>query len=261
MILKLVAAIALLVLVSCDGDAELRQAARRAMERTTPGAESQYAPSVNRAGLAAEATWELQTDMSWKEYGDWLTDRLSPQYERRPTADGSLVFHRALAGDTHTIRLNIVSAGPPLRIRGTFTRGRREEGLGMHLNQRANRRMKAIIVLAALTPACGTDSTPPDAARLRSLTVPPGGKAFPPLTKISGDTAETSWIVQTDWSWPQYVKWIQEKLAPEFNTITVTAKEIVCRDPRQERRDTLRIRRSGDTSATSVRVTVETPNK
>jgi hypothetical protein len=117
---RFTAMIALLFLASCDGDAELRQAVRQAMERTTAG-QSQHAPSITRTGVAAEATWELQTDMSRKQYGDWVTDRLSPQYERKSTADGTLLFHRTLSGDTHTIRLEIVSVGPPPRIRGTFT--------------------------------------------------------------------------------------------------------------------------------------------
>lgn len=51
----------------------------------------------------------------------WVTDRLSPEFERVASPDSVLVFIRVLIGDTHTIRLEIVRQGPPIRIRATFT--------------------------------------------------------------------------------------------------------------------------------------------
>jgi hypothetical protein len=128
----------------------------------------------------------------------------------------------------------------------------------VHSNPRPNLRVRMIISIAALTLACGAESTPPALERFRSLTVPPGGKAFPPLTRTIGESVETSWIVQTEWAWLKYQKWIQHSLSTEFTTIAVTENEIVCKDSRQGDRHRLRLQPSGESDATSVRVTVAT---
>ncbi len=110
-------------------------------------------------------------------------------------------------------------------------------------------------VLAAFLIGCAADATPDAAMRLRALTVPPDGKAFPPITRRAEAAVETSWIVQTDWSWERYQQWIQDRLKSEFTTITVKANEITCGRLPPTDSHALHFRSFGGAESVRVRVT------
>jgi hypothetical protein len=109
-----------LALVSCDVDAALNREVNRAIERTVPGEQKPYSSGLERDRWSASASWEFDSSWAWPQYTEWVTGRLSPAFERIESTDDVLVFVRVLDGDTHTIRLERIQQGPPIRIRGTF---------------------------------------------------------------------------------------------------------------------------------------------
>ncbi len=72
-------------------------------------------------------------------------------------------------------------------------------------------RLIALGLLVGCLAGCG-DRIPDEAVELRRLTAPPNGEAFPAIVVRAERRDEVSWIIQTDWAWPRYVAWVQQRL-------------------------------------------------
>lgn len=89
-------------------------------ERTLPSRARLLASSnLTRDERTAEATWEIETEMRWEDYRAWVATQL----RGFTLADGGpseLRLTKLLDGDTYTLQIEVMSAGPPLHLRIRF---------------------------------------------------------------------------------------------------------------------------------------------
>ena len=106
----------LLACGATDPDADVRDL----QARTTPSGTRLVAASpITRDTRGVEATWEVEASMSWGDYVQRVSRRLAGFVDDR--ADGNAAqFTRSFPGDTHILRIELLSLGPPLRVRATF---------------------------------------------------------------------------------------------------------------------------------------------
>jgi hypothetical protein len=100
--------------------AALSRQVRALAEETAPSGGAMTIVPGHAPGGAAEATWIVQTPMSWKDYTFWLERRLHGRYRTIAAEHDALVFSRPLSGDLYTLRASVTSHGPPLRVRFEF---------------------------------------------------------------------------------------------------------------------------------------------
>lgn len=91
------------------------------------------------------------------------------------------------------------------------------------------------LAMLALATGCGgragdagvTPSFREDVSRLEQRTTPAGALSTRTLEPaIRGSAAEAAWEVKTDLPWPEYSRWVQQQLAPEFNFNASVAREL-----------------------------------
>jgi hypothetical protein len=84
-----------------------------------PRATLMAASGLRREGWTAEATWDIETEMRWEEYTQWV--RSQPLGFSGVTLNGSaLRFTKSRAEDMYVLHIEAVSVGPPLHLRVTF---------------------------------------------------------------------------------------------------------------------------------------------
>ena len=72
-------------------------------------------------GSTLSETWELSVPVTWTVYCGRLRDAM-PEGHHEISSDGAhQAFSRASTGDAFSVSLDLVSPGPPLRVRVTFT--------------------------------------------------------------------------------------------------------------------------------------------
>ena len=112
----------LLLVVACGAprDDSLAQEVHVLQARTVPPRATLIAASgLSRDGWTAEATWEIETEMRWDDYAQWV--RSQPLGFSGVTANGSaLRFTKSGADDMYVLHIEPVSLGPPLRLRVVF---------------------------------------------------------------------------------------------------------------------------------------------
>lgn len=110
------------VLVSCSGKTpDSLEPTVLALQKTTcpeSGNVSAY-DGIKRDAQRVEASWVLETAQDWEAYRRWVAGRLAG-YERTASSAGESTFIRALTGDVHSLRIERIQPGPPLRVRITF---------------------------------------------------------------------------------------------------------------------------------------------
>lgn len=115
------------------------------------------------------------------------------------------------------------------------------------------------MLLALLAAGCaGSNQIPEPVAQFRAALTPPNGKLFPPLSARTTESTEISWIVETDWSWQQYVEWAPQRLGADFVTEVKTSTEITLKSSSGIRDQRIRIRSLTEGDAAHFRVTVMT---
>jgi len=103
-----------------DFDADLRATVRELQARTVPpGAKLVAELPITRDTWSSQATWEVEVSTSWDEYMQRVRDRLAG-FTALPGASGTVQFSRTLPNDSHTLRVEVLSARPLLRVRVTF---------------------------------------------------------------------------------------------------------------------------------------------
>ncbi len=122
----LLASAALLAAVACrqarhEPDLEGLFADLQALTKPEAGAVEKQS-QVERTKVSARAWWEIRTPSSWGEYRTWLAARLGgPNGFHAKSENASLVvFSRELPADVHSLTVQVLEAGPPLRVRVTF---------------------------------------------------------------------------------------------------------------------------------------------
>lgn len=63
------------------------------------------APGIERRGEALSAEWAFETDGTEKDYADWVTTRLEPQFVRKSISSKAMLFSRQFEGDIQTIQI------------------------------------------------------------------------------------------------------------------------------------------------------------
>jgi hypothetical protein len=96
------------------------QEAHDLQARTVPPRGTLIAASpLRRDSWTAEATWEIETEMRWEDYAQWV--RAQPLGYNAGSVNGSaLRFTKAVADDMYILRIEAASVGPPLRLRVVF---------------------------------------------------------------------------------------------------------------------------------------------
>lgn len=89
-------------------------------ERTLPSRARLIAASnLSRDGRSAEATWEIETEMRWEDYSAWAPTQLR-EFNVADASASALHLTKPLDGDTYTLDIEVISVGPPLRLRVSF---------------------------------------------------------------------------------------------------------------------------------------------
>ena len=105
---------------SADGEFEEQ---RRTVESLTLPTDGSIVTrsSSHRGTYFIAASWQIETKQSWTDYTRWLGDQLRSRFEATGTAEAAVHFVNHLPGDDHSVQIDRLSGGPPLRARVTFT--------------------------------------------------------------------------------------------------------------------------------------------
>jgi hypothetical protein len=72
--------------------------------------------------MTATKTWELSIPLAWSAYQERLRGSVwSGGYHERQSDASHEVFSRIAGGDTFVVALDLLSPGPPLRVRVNLT--------------------------------------------------------------------------------------------------------------------------------------------
>ena len=117
---KLVRAIATVVLFSAACGSTADPVVTGLIDRTKPdgGRVTEYF-GLNRTSAGIDASWLVETDMTWDHYAQWIRGRLSPGFESVGGGPNSLTFRKALDADSYTIVFESMPGQNPMRVRVT----------------------------------------------------------------------------------------------------------------------------------------------
>ncbi len=98
-------------------DTWLQQEASDLQQRTTPsGSHLLDQHPITRGEWGASASWEIESHDSPDIYKDWVTSRLRPDFQVRPTANSGLRFSKYVQGDVETLSLETASPSGTLHV-------------------------------------------------------------------------------------------------------------------------------------------------
>ena len=119
--LRLLLVAAMIACGTEDPDAGLRADVRDLQVRTVPAdARLVSDAGIHRDSYSVGASWEVEAATSWDDYLHRVQDRLVGFSSAKTS--GGIEFTKTLAGDTETLRIEPLAAGP-LRVRVTFVSG------------------------------------------------------------------------------------------------------------------------------------------
>jgi len=86
------------------------------------GAEVERRSQVERTKVSARVSWEIRAKSSWAAYRAWLAARLGGEngFHTKSENASQVVFSRALPADVHSLNVELLEPGPPIRVRVTF---------------------------------------------------------------------------------------------------------------------------------------------
>jgi hypothetical protein len=79
---------------------------------------------VETGNVSLRVSWDVEArDLEWAAYCDELRKRLAgrPEFHATESADAALAFVRTFPADVQVLRIERVSAGPPMRAHVTFS--------------------------------------------------------------------------------------------------------------------------------------------
>lgn len=89
-------------------------------ELTTPdGGSVERRSQIQRTKVSARVSWEIRASSPWPEYRAWLAEQLggTSGFHVRSENVTQIVFARELPGDVHSLTVDLLEAGPPVRVR------------------------------------------------------------------------------------------------------------------------------------------------
>ena len=80
------------------------------IDRTKPDGDrvTEYL-GVKRTTVGIDASWVVETDMTWDRYAEWVTRRLSPGFETVGSGATSLTLRKSFEADTYIILFEGIS--------------------------------------------------------------------------------------------------------------------------------------------------------
>jgi hypothetical protein len=100
------------------GDSAVETQYQHVVERTTPP--HQTVPrdvTLVRRDVALEATWDIQTDLNWEQYAEWVAQRLSGEYAATRIESRTMAFSKDVGGDRYAVTITATNSEPPLVLR------------------------------------------------------------------------------------------------------------------------------------------------
>jgi hypothetical protein len=70
--------------------------------------------------VALEATWEMQTDLTWEQYAAWVAQRLAGEYVTTPIEPRTMVFSKYVDEDRYAVTVAEPNNEQPLLLRLQF---------------------------------------------------------------------------------------------------------------------------------------------
>jgi len=118
----LVASLVLLMFgAGCQRPDPVQEEIQHVRDRTMPSAARLVRTvATERTAWSVTASWEIETDESWKQYSDWVAERLGGDYVTAEASDSGRVLRRNLLGDVYVLQIEPTSTGSPLRVRARF---------------------------------------------------------------------------------------------------------------------------------------------
>lgn len=83
------------------------------------GAKLLQASGVVRETWESRASWDVETDLTWPAYVDFLKQNLQT-FHTRGSASSRISFARWLGNDQEVLEVLVIAEGPPLRVRLTL---------------------------------------------------------------------------------------------------------------------------------------------
>lgn len=71
-------------------------------------------------GQAVTAGWEFDTSQTGRDYLEWVTHRLQPNYALESSGESRLVFGKHLRGDYESVTIKATTAKEPLHVKVTY---------------------------------------------------------------------------------------------------------------------------------------------
>lgn len=103
-------------------DFDLKVRSMRALT-AVDGAQVLRVSDIEPGKVSLRVSWDVEArDLEWAAYSDELRQRLAgrPEFRATESSDGALGFVRSFPADVHVLRIERVSAGPPMRAHVTF---------------------------------------------------------------------------------------------------------------------------------------------
>ncbi len=88
------------------------------------GAQVLRVSDIEPGKVSLRVSWDVEArDLEWAAYCDELRERLAgrPEFHATESSDGALGFVRRFPADVQILRIERVSAGPPMRAHVTFS--------------------------------------------------------------------------------------------------------------------------------------------
>ena len=86
-----------------------------------PGAVMPAGSAVSRDRSGLTSTWDVTTTMTWAEYKIWTGSRSGTGYRQFRSYENHLTYIRRLPGDILLVDVTVATAGPPLKLRVSFS--------------------------------------------------------------------------------------------------------------------------------------------
>jgi hypothetical protein len=108
-------------LATCGPPADpIRTDVDSVQQRTLPPGGRLVVPAVlTRRTQSVQASWRLETEMSWRQYAPWVESQLR-EFRVAERADGRLRLSRQLAGDLYVVELVAAPGSAPLTVEASF---------------------------------------------------------------------------------------------------------------------------------------------
>ena len=72
-------------------------------------------------GMTTTDTWDVSAPITWTAYRDRLRSSAPSGYRPREGSEAREVFSRTAGGDAYAVNVDLITSGPPVRVRVSLT--------------------------------------------------------------------------------------------------------------------------------------------